>query len=132
MIAPSVMKALVLSMNAPDDHVIRMHYTNKAGVVTERTVSPIRFIGQTAMMALCLSREEPRRFELDKCSKIELVDANDVLMPVEIRVIHDGSGRYQDGDESPLGDSPQAAGQSTAGPNARDTKGGKHRAAVFP
>lgn len=106
MIAPSVMKSLVLSMNAPDDHVIRMQYTDKAGVVTERTVSPIRFIGQTAMMALCLSREEPRRFELDKCSQIELVDANDVLMPVEIRVISDGSGRDQNGKKSGMGNSP--------------------------
>lgn len=84
---PGVLKALVLCMNAPEEHVIKLHYRDKAGVVTERIVSPIRFVGDSAMLALCLSREEPRRFELEMCSKIELLSANDVLMPVEIKVV---------------------------------------------
>ena len=130
MITPAVMKSLVLSMNAPDNHVVRMRYRDKDGVVTERVVSPIRFIGRTAMMALCLSREEPRRFELDQCSQIELMDASDVLMPVELRIINDGCD--QSGAKPGVGDNSQANSKGSAGSGSRDSKGGQHRAPVFP
>lgn len=75
------------SLLYPDDYVVRMRYEDKAGVVTERVVSPIRFVGDQSILALCLCRETPRRFDLDRCSGIELLSANEVLMPVEIRVI---------------------------------------------
>lgn len=76
-----VQKAMV----APDDFVLRMVYRDRAGTITERMVSPIRFLDARSMLALCLCRENPRRFELERCSSIEVVDANDVLMPVEIK-----------------------------------------------
>jgi len=76
-----VQKAMV----APDDFVLRMVYKDRAGTITERMVSPIRFLDARSMLALCLCREFPRRFELERCSSIEVVDANDVLMPVEIK-----------------------------------------------
>lgn len=78
-----VQKAMV----APDDFVLRMVYRDRSGTVTERMVSPIRFLDSRSMLALCLCRENPRRFELERCSSIEVVDANDVLMPVEIKQI---------------------------------------------
>ena len=74
-------------MHNPDEWVIRLRYVGKNGVTTERVVSPIKMVGPTSLLALCLCREEPRRFELGRCSHIELLNANDVLMPVEIRVI---------------------------------------------
>ena len=75
------------AMHNPDEWVIRLRYVGKNGVTTERVVSPIKMVGPTSLLALCLCREEPRRFELGRCSHIELLNANDVLMPVEIRVI---------------------------------------------
>lgn len=75
------------AMNAESDWVIRMVYKDKAGKRTRRVVSPIRFIDPENMLALCLGREEPRRFELERCSELELVNANEVLMPVDIEII---------------------------------------------
>ena len=84
---PTVNQMLSRAMHNPDEWVIRLRYVGKDGVTTERVVSPIKMVGPTSLLALCLCREEPRRFELGRCSHIELVDANDVLMPVAIRVI---------------------------------------------
>lgn len=83
------MVAINKALLAPDEFVLRMTYEDKSGKITERLVSPIRFIDRTSILALCLCRETPRRFELGRCSGIQLVDANDVLMPAEIRVIHE-------------------------------------------
>ncbi len=71
-----------------DTYAIRMHYTTHDGNVTERIVSPIRFVGDDSILALCLCREEPRRFTLSQCSNVKLMLAADVLMPVAIQVIH--------------------------------------------
>ena len=84
---PTVNQMLSRAMHNPDEWVIRLRYVGKDGVTTERVVSPIKMVGPTSLLALCLCREEPRRFELGRCSHIELVDANDVLMPVAIRII---------------------------------------------
>ncbi len=37
---------------------------------------------------LCLCRETPRRFELERCSDIRLLSSNDVLMPVPFGSSH--------------------------------------------
>jgi hypothetical protein len=84
---PTVNQMLSRAMHNPDEWVIRLRYVGKDGLTTERVVSPIKMVGPTSLLALCLCREEPRRFELGRCSHIELVDANDVLMPVAIRII---------------------------------------------
>jgi len=84
---PTVNQMLSRAMHNPDEWVIRLRYVGKDGVTTERVVSPIKMVGPTSLLALCLCREEPRRFELGRCSHIELLDANDVLMPVAIRII---------------------------------------------
>ena len=83
----TVNQMLSRAMHNPDEWVIRLRYVGKDGVTTERVVSPIKMVGPTSLLALCLCREEPRRFELGRCSHIELLDANDVLMPVAIRII---------------------------------------------
>jgi len=84
---PTVNQMLYRAMHNPDEWVIRLRYAGKDGVTTERVVSPIKMVGPTSLLALCLCREEPRRFELGRCSHVELLDANDVLMPIAIRVI---------------------------------------------
>jgi predicted DNA-binding transcriptional regulator YafY len=81
------MRALNQAMSAPDDLVVALRYTDKKGVTTERVVSPIRWLQGKALLALCLCRETPRRFDLERCSDVRLMNANDILMPVPIRVV---------------------------------------------
>ena len=76
--------SISLAMHSPDQLVIEMRYTDRNGAATRRTVSPIRWIGGDVFQALCLCREEPRQFVLDRCRAVTLRAASDVLMPVEI------------------------------------------------
>lgn len=70
-----------------DRYACRITYQAKDGTVTERTISPIRFLDKerTQLLAMCCSREEPRQFSLDRIRSAELVDANEVLMPEPIK-----------------------------------------------
>ncbi len=70
-------------MRDPDTWVVRLQYKDSKGVVTIRVVSPVR-IEAAAVLALCLAREECRRFKLEQVSQVELVRSSDVLMPVQI------------------------------------------------
>ena len=75
------------ALRDPDHFVLRITYKDREGTVTERMVSPIRMVDPRTMLALCLCRESPRRFDLDRCSDMELVAAHDVLMPCPIRTL---------------------------------------------
>jgi predicted DNA-binding transcriptional regulator YafY len=75
------------AMVAPDDYAVRLRYRSKEGELTERVVSPIKMDNPHSLLALCLCRENPRRFDLDRCSHIELVPAHEVLMPMELKVL---------------------------------------------
>ena len=57
-------------------------HANSKGAITHRVVSPIRFLGKDRFLALCLSREEPRQFYLDRCQNVRLARAADFVMPV--------------------------------------------------
>lgn len=70
------------AMNAPDDYVIEMSYRDSSGEATRRSVSPIRYLKGGRLLALCLCREEPRQFYLNRCSDVELRSAAEILMPV--------------------------------------------------
>jgi predicted DNA-binding transcriptional regulator YafY len=70
------------AMHQPDDLVIQFEYTDAKGVTTQRVVSPIRFLGRDRFLGLCLSREEPRQFYLERCANVRLAPAADFLMPV--------------------------------------------------
>ncbi len=65
-----------------DDLVVEFDYCDAKGAKTRRVVSPIRFLGQDRFLALCLSREEPRQFYLERCQNVRLARAADYLMPV--------------------------------------------------
>jgi predicted DNA-binding transcriptional regulator YafY len=71
-------------MHQPDDLVVEFDYTDAKGGNMHRVVSPIRFLGRERFLALCLSREEPRQFYLDRCRNVRLALAADFLMPVEM------------------------------------------------
>lgn len=70
------------AMLQSDDLVVEFDYCDAKGSKTHRVVSPIRFLGKDRFLALCLSREEPRQFYLERCQNVRLGPAADVLMPV--------------------------------------------------
>jgi len=72
------------AMQQPDDLVVSLDYTDSRGNTSQRVVSPIRFLSQDRFLALCLCREEPRQFYLERCSNVLLGLACDFLMPVPI------------------------------------------------
>ncbi len=72
------------AMSDPDHWVVEFKYRDAKGNLTQRTVSPIRFLTGDRMLALCLSRQEPRQFYLNRCESLKLKMACDVLMPVPI------------------------------------------------
>ena len=79
------------AMDNPDNVVVKMTYTDRNGAVTKRVVSPIAFTkSDRRFRALCLCREEPRVFRLDRCTDVCLAQASDYVMPVPIVVIKEG------------------------------------------
>ena len=70
------------SMQCDDDWVIEFTYQDSKGIKSKRVVSPIRFVGGDRFLALCLSREEPRQFRLDRCNNVTLKPAWDYVMPL--------------------------------------------------
>ena len=68
-----------------DDWVVEFRYQDSKGNQSIRVVSPVRFLGRDRFLGLCLSREEPRQFYLDRCSELTLRPAHDFVMPVPIR-----------------------------------------------
>ena len=73
------------AMQQPDDLVIEFDYRDAKGEMTHRVVSPIRFPDRDRFLALCLCREEPRQFHLERCQNVKLAPAADVLMPVAMQ-----------------------------------------------
>jgi predicted DNA-binding transcriptional regulator YafY len=72
------------AMHQSDDLVVTFDYCDARGILTHRVVSPIRFLGKDRFLALCLSREEPRQFYLERCRNVRLAPAGEFLMPVEL------------------------------------------------
>jgi predicted DNA-binding transcriptional regulator YafY len=72
------------AMGDPDHVVVVLEYEDKLGHRTRRVVSPIRFTGSNSFLALCLCREEPRRFDIDRCSNFQLAPAHQFAMPVPV------------------------------------------------
>ncbi|MCA9128194.1 MAG: hypothetical protein KDB22_13970 [Planctomycetales bacterium] len=79
-------KILSQAMRRPDDLVVQLEYVDAKGQATIRIISPIRFLKEGSFLALCLCRCEPRCFQLNRCSKLELKPAADFVMPVEIAI----------------------------------------------
>ena len=80
--ADSIRRILTQAAHRSDDLVVQFDYCDAKGQTSRRVVSPIRFVSQDRFLGLCLCREEPRQFYLDRCSNAELLDASDVLMPM--------------------------------------------------
>lgn len=67
-----------------DDLVVVFDYVDSKGNSTRRVVSPIRLLGDTHFLGLCLSREEPRQFQLSRCKNLKIDAASNYVMPVEL------------------------------------------------
>ncbi|WP_254513042.1 WYL domain-containing protein [Anatilimnocola floriformis] len=77
------MQALInRALRQADELVLVFNYMDSKGVVSRRVVSPVRMIKGERLMALCLSREEPRQFHLKRCSQMRLEWASNFVMPV--------------------------------------------------
>lgn len=82
------MKAvLAKAMQAADDYVVSLDYLDNKGLLTRRIVSPVRFLPGNRFLALCLCREEPRQFYLNRCHNVKLCRASDFVMPVPMLVV---------------------------------------------
>ena len=78
---------LSIAMQSPDDYVVSLEYLDSKGAVTRRVVSPVRFLPGGRFLGLCLCREEPRQFYMNRCRNVRLCRASDFLMPVPVTVI---------------------------------------------
>ena len=79
-----MLSILSKAMQAPDDLVVSLEYVDSQGQATRRIVSPIRFLGGNRFLGLCLCREEPRQFVIDRCRNVRLCRACDFVMPVPV------------------------------------------------
>ncbi len=77
-------KILRQSMENVDGLVVQFAYRDADGKLTQRVVSPIRFLAGDRFLGLCLCREEPRQFYLGRCQDMQLKCAADYVMPVPI------------------------------------------------
>lgn len=75
------------AMGDPDRLVVVFDYQDKNGNCTRRVVSPIRFTTPDRFLGLCLSREEPRLFQMGRVSNLKVAGAHLFLMPVPLGVL---------------------------------------------
>lgn len=80
---------LQIAMLDSDEWVVELEYADSKGKRTRRTVSPIRFSGSERFLGLCLCREQPRQFYLNRCLNVRLVRSADVMMPVQMVLIEE-------------------------------------------
>jgi len=77
------LKSLLLRvMQQSDDLVIVFDYSDAKGLTSRRVVSPYRFLGETHFLGLCLTREEPRQFQVSRCQNVRVDLAMNYVMPV--------------------------------------------------
>lgn len=86
MIAVEVRSKINSAMCNQERLVLLIRYKSVKGEVTERVVSPVRWLNRLAFTALCLGREGCRTFRIDRCQSAEIKQASDCLMPVAIGV----------------------------------------------
>ncbi|TWU15125.1 hypothetical protein [Allorhodopirellula heiligendammensis] len=87
--APTPQQMLRIAMLDSDQWAVELDYADSKGKRTRRTVSPIRFSTPDRFLGLCLCREQPRQFYLDRCSNIRIVRSDDIIMPVAMVQLDD-------------------------------------------
>lgn len=76
-------------MRDPDGTALIVEYRDSTGTVTRRAISPIRWMSSDneQFTALCLCREEPRTFRVDRLVAVDTVPAHEILMPHPLEVV---------------------------------------------
>lgn len=74
-----------VALQAPDDFVLQIVYLDGSGNVTERVVSPIRYLTPTRLSVYCLGREAVRTLALCRIMRVRIGPAADVLAPELIK-----------------------------------------------
>jgi predicted DNA-binding transcriptional regulator YafY len=72
------------AMQESDRFVVEFLYTDSQKKQTRRIVSPIRFMPNGRFLGLCLCREEPRQFYMNRCQDLQIKPAEQFLMPVPL------------------------------------------------
>ena len=70
------------AMQNQDELVVEFLYRDAKNNLTRRVVSPIRYLSNGRFLGLCLCREEPRQFYIERCASMVVGSANNYLMPV--------------------------------------------------
>lgn len=71
-----------------DQFVCVIRYRDERNRTTLRAVSPIRFLPCGEIInALCLGREEPRNFRLDRIESAYKIPSHEIQMPVEVQSV---------------------------------------------
>ena len=91
-----MINTLTKAMNYPETWVVEFDYLDAKGKRTRRTVSPIRFFDSQRFLGLCLGREEPRQFYLNRIDNVRLKRACDILMPVPMQELESGMPEFQE------------------------------------
>lgn len=76
---------LNVAMEAPEQFVAAIKYLDSRGNVTERIVSPIRYLTPRLVSVYCLGREAPRSLRISGMLQVRLKITSDVLAPEAIR-----------------------------------------------
>ncbi|MDZ4848109.1 MAG: hypothetical protein SGI77_02350 [Pirellulaceae bacterium] len=78
----NLMPMIARAIQQSDDLVVVFDYFDAKGKASRRVVSPYRFLGESHFMGLCLTREEPRQFQISRCRNLRIDLANNYVMPV--------------------------------------------------
>ncbi len=73
------------AMQDVDRLVVQFSYRDCKGVLSKESSARFDFLPNGRFLGLCLSREEPRQFYLNRCEQIEIKPAEDYLMPVPLQ-----------------------------------------------
>jgi predicted DNA-binding transcriptional regulator YafY len=76
------MPIIARAIQQSDDLVVVFDYLDANGNATRRVVSPYRFLGDSHFLGLCLTREEPRQFQINRCRNLKIDLAVNYVMPV--------------------------------------------------
>ena len=80
-----IQKVINKALVRQDRYVLRIRYRDAFDDCTERLVSPVRMVRGGKLLALCLGREEPRCFVIDRIESAELSEASQAMMPDEVK-----------------------------------------------
>lgn len=90
---------LEIAYDEPETFVCQITYIDRKGTVTDRTISPMRYLTSDLVRVYCLGRQEIRSLKVHGILRCQLRLAIDVLAPEKIAMLVDHRNRLR-ADES--------------------------------